>query len=111
MSGNYSNMLFDCIEWNIKPHRYLLSVASFMLANIFQSQFLTIIYSAIYSAIYITTFIRPQRSLKPNYQTYEVKWLPLFLIQMPNRFTFPFPGTILKRDFLYNLDNWKRTVM
>lgn len=39
-------MLFNRIKWNIKPHRYLLSVASFMLANIFQSQFLTIIYSA-----------------------------------------------------------------
>ena len=61
-------MLFDGIEWNIKPRRYLLGVVSLMLANIFQSQFLTIIYSAIYSAIYI----RLQWCLKPYCQTDEV---------------------------------------
>ena len=40
-------MLFNCIEWNIKTYRYLLSVATFMSADKFQCLFLVVIYSAI----------------------------------------------------------------
>lgn len=64
-------MFFDCIEWNIKPHRYLLGVVSFMLANIFQSQFLTIIYSAIYSAIYYFTMILLKWSFNTVYDQFS----------------------------------------